>query len=235
MALPVWGQVEIARPKAVGGALKSGSCSFSSSCGSGSGSGGGGVDSRLFLGTYFRGSWGGFGGAFSFCSVDRPRVNRSSALVVFFVSLSDGCAEPCLIASAFFLRSSASFASLLEPPSSLGVGRKGCEGTRSPCMSLGTSLQETLANHPPTGGEMSRGGLQSSRTSQSTCLCQRGPPRTISGSYGPGCKVTRKGSTNSPPDFLALSSCARSNLLFAFSFAGCVFAAGVLGCFAFFK
>lgn len=236
MALPVLGQEDIARPKAVGGALKSGNGSFSSSCGSGSGSGGGGVDSLLFLGTYFRGSWGGFGGAFSFCSVDLPRVNRSSALVVLFVSLSDGCVEPCFAASAFFLRSSASFASLLEPPSSFGVGRQVWEGTRSPSMSLGTLLQETLANHPPAGGEMSRGGLQSSRTSQSTCLCLHGPPRIVSGSYGPACKVTKgKEQQNSPPDFLALSSCARSNLLFAFSFVGCVFAAGVLGCFAFFR
>jgi hypothetical protein len=151
---PVTGQVAIARPNAVGGALRSGKGSCSSS-GSGSGSGGGGVDSLLFLVGYFRGSGGGAGKASSFVSADFPSVKRSNALVVFLVSLStDGSAAPCLIASAFFLRSSASFASLLEPPRSLGAGRSGWEGTRSPVVLLGTLLQETFANHPPAGGEI---------------------------------------------------------------------------------
>lgn len=120
---PAVDQVEIARPNAVGGALRSGKGSCSTS-GSGSGSGGGGVDSRLFLEMYFRGSGAGMGATLSFWSVDLPSVKRSSALVVFCVSLSpDGCAKPCLIASAFFLRSSASFANLLEPPRIFGAGR----------------------------------------------------------------------------------------------------------------
>lgn len=154
LVFPAAWMLVMARPNAVGGALRSGNGSCSSS-GSGSGSGGGGVDSLLFLAGYFRGSGGGIGAAFSFWSVGFPSVKRSSALVVFFVSISaDGCAEPCLIASAFFLRSSANFASLLEPPSSFDEGRLCCEGTRLPITSLGTLLQETFANHPPAGGEM---------------------------------------------------------------------------------
>jgi hypothetical protein len=144
----------MARPNAVGGARRSGKGSCSSS-GSGSGSGGGGVDSLLFLVGYFRGSGGGAGEASSFLSADFPSVKRSNALVVFLVSFSsDGCAAPCLIASAFFLRSSASFANLLEPPISFGEGRSGWEGTRSPVMLVGTLLQGMFANHPPAGGEI---------------------------------------------------------------------------------
>lgn len=168
LGFPLIGQVLIVRPNAVGDARRSGNGSFSSS-GSGSGSAGGGVDSLLFLVGYFRGSGAGAGETFSLCSVDFPSVKRSKALVVFFVSASDAvCAEPCLTASAFFLRSSANFASLLDPPSSFGVGLLGCEGTRSPARLFGTLIQETFENHPPAGGKMSRGGLQSSRTSQST-------------------------------------------------------------------
>lgn len=186
---PVMAQVEIARPNAVGGALMSGSCSCSSS-GSGSGSGGGGVDSLLFLVGYFRGS-GGAGAEFSFWSADFPSVKRSSALAAFFVSsVVDEGAEPCLIASAFFLRSSASFANLLEPPSNFGIGRRGCEGTRFPASSEGTLDQETFANHPPDGGIMARGGLQSSRTSQSTCLRQCDPPQIPSRASGPALTAT---------------------------------------------
>lgn len=214
----------------------SGNCSFSSSCGSGSGSGDGGVDSLLFLVGYFRGSGGGAGVVFSFCSVDLPRVKRSRALAVLFGSDSvDDFAEPCRIASAFFRRSSASLASLLEPPSSLGVGRLGCEGTSFPASSAGTLFQETFANQPPVGGAMSRGGLQSSRTSQSTCLSQRDPPQILSRASGPAFRAIRNGNANSPPNFLALSSCAWSNLLLAFSFVGGVLVAGALGCFEFFR
>lgn len=62
---PAIDHVDIARPNAVGGALKSGKGSCSTS-GSGSGSGGGGVDSLLFLEIYFRGSGGVMGAALSF-------------------------------------------------------------------------------------------------------------------------------------------------------------------------
>lgn len=121
LGFPVIGHVDIAFPKAVGGALRSGNCSCSSS-GSGSGSAGGGVDSLLFLEMYFRGSGAGADGVSCFCSVDFPSVKRSNALAVFFASASVDCAGPCLAASAFFLRSSASFANLLEPPSNFGAG-----------------------------------------------------------------------------------------------------------------
>lgn len=65
LIFPVVWAVVMVRPKAVGGALRSGNGSCSSS-GSGSGSGGGGVNSLLFLAGYFRGSGGGVGVAFSF-------------------------------------------------------------------------------------------------------------------------------------------------------------------------
>lgn len=137
--LPPGGLVDSVQPNAVGDALRSGSCSFGSS-GSGEGSFGGGVGLRFCRIGYLRGS--GLAGGATFSLASFGLLKRSSELSAPFGASDDVCDA----AAAFFLRSSASFASFEEPPRSFGRGAGGYAGTRSPCMSFGIEDHDTPAN-----------------------------------------------------------------------------------------
>lgn len=130
--------VESVRPNMVGEALISG---FSSGSGDGVKILVGGVGSLFFLVGYFLPSGLGPGGSFSF-TASLGRVKRSRAL-------NDPLAiavDPA-VAAAFLRRSSASLASLEDPPSSFGRGREGSAGNRQPCLSGGMNDHETSRNH----------------------------------------------------------------------------------------
>ena len=121
---PHEGLVDNARPKAVGDARRSGPTSCGSG-GGGVGSLGGGVGSRFFLIGYFLGSSFGAGASFSLAS--RDLLKRSSALRD---PLTNGDSDKSAAAAALLRRSSASLASLEDPPSNFGIGLSGSFGTR---------------------------------------------------------------------------------------------------------
>lgn len=137
------GLVESVMANAVGDARISGNCSLGSSS-SGVGSRGGGVVSRLGRTGYFRcSSLCVTGGVFSFelfGLLNRSRELRVPLEVVEAVGVLEAAA------AAFFRRSSASFASFEDPPSSLRRAGAGNAGTRSPCSVEGTEDHGTSLN-----------------------------------------------------------------------------------------
>ena len=125
--MPFVGLVDSVMPNSVGLARRSGNSS-SGSGGGGVGSLGGGVGSRFFLIGYFFGSGLGSGVLFSL-KTSFGLLRRSSELRAL-VDAGDGASLVSL--AAFLRRSSANFASLVEPPSNLGDGLAGKEGSRWP-------------------------------------------------------------------------------------------------------
>ena len=139
--------LESVRPNAVGSARRSGFGS-SGSAGGGVGSLGGGVGSRCLRTGYFLGADVADGETFSFASCEI--VRRSNALRVPF---TPGALLVFEAAAAFFLRSSASFASFEEPPRSLGRGRLNA-GARHAAVS-GGCRQGTPSNQSFGSSELS--------------------------------------------------------------------------------
>ena len=163
--------MESVRPKSVGMARRSG-FSSSGSIGGGVGSRGGGVGSLFFRIGYFFGSSWTKGASFSFVAFGLLRRSRELSVPL---GVETGASAA---AAALLRRSSASFASFEDPPSTLGLGRSFSARTSVPSRCEGISDHGVSRNQ--STADIGGGVVQSACTVVSvqlpTLIGQRSPP-----------------------------------------------------------
>ena len=137
------------------------------------GSVGGGEASRFFRIGYRLISGAAIGCSFSLVTFGLPRRSRELSVVL---GVDEGASMP----AALRRRSSASLASLEEPPRSRMRGRNGSLGSRVPTMWSGMSVQgvsrnqspaESMGNSAPSNGPMVRAPVLSRRENSDDRFC----------------------------------------------------------------